>query len=505
MKLRAPLNILLALLAPLASTFSLRAQTPHHHYLAIDVGTFGGPNSVACAPDCRLLNSSGAVVFGSDLPLPDPFASNPNDIFSDGNLEIGDLLVNGFSTPLNSIPSGYNAFPIWLSDTQLVAGVAENGLIDPATSYPEVIATTWRSNGTPVSLGTLGGNGSTAVSVNNAGQVVGAAANKIEDPFASGFFGYTDLWFPVTTGIHAFLWQSGFMRDLGTLGGADSSGSVINQAGQVAGFSFTNGKVNPTTGMPTIHPFLWEQGAMKDLGSLGGTIAVATFLNDNGQVIGYSNLAGDVTYHPFLWDANGMTDLHTLGGNNGSAIWINDAGQIVGGADLPGSQVHHAVLWQNGQTTDLGTVDGDPTSFAHAINSVGQVVGCSGNLGPGCTGRLHGFLWENGGPAVDISKLYPPFASGLKQFVTCCINDLGEMFGAGSLPNGDTHGILIIPCDQNHPNLRGCDYSTATVAAESEVPSANDSAQRVHAATPAATLANRPVAAVGHREDVTPR
>jgi probable HAF family extracellular repeat protein len=456
--------------ATLTNSFQLPAQSPAnsngqptYRYRAVDVGTLGGPDSSGCVPDCRYLNHQGTALLNSNTPAPDPF---PSFCFANCYVTLGVVWWRGQTTVLNPLPGGVQDLPIWISDTDLVAGYSENGKVDPTTGTPEVIAALWLG-GSPIGLGTFGGNASMANAVNNWGQVVGGATNATPDPLATDFYnagvgpyaGFPGVAeFPFSTEMHAFLWDRGTLKDLKTLGGPDSFAEFINNRGQVAGFSFTNSTKNSTTGFPTVDPFLWENGAMKDLGTLGGTAGFAGDINNGGSVVGQSNLAGDATYHPFLWKSNHMTDLLTLGGNNGGALRINDRDTIVGWADLPGSKVHHAFAWQNGTMTDLGTVGTDPCSAAFSINARGQVVGDSGD-GSGietCLGKLHGFLWEPGGPMVDVSTLFAPLASGIIFEAAGHIGDDGSILGFGLLPNGDHHAMLLVPCDAHHEDASAC-------------------------------------------------
>jgi uncharacterized membrane protein len=96
-----------------------------------------------------------------------------------------------------------------------------------------------------------------------------------------------------TTQTRGFLWRDGVMLDLGTLGGPDALTQAINERGQIVGISYTSSIPNPDSGIPTIDPFFWEDGRMEDIGSFGGTFGVASFLNNRGQVVGTSNLVGD--------------------------------------------------------------------------------------------------------------------------------------------------------------------------------------------------------------------
>jgi hypothetical protein len=64
---------------------------------------------------------------------------------------------------------------------------------------------------------------------------------------------------------------------------------------------------------------------------------------------------------------------------------------------------------------------------------------------------------------IDLNTLIPANL-GVLLGDACCINDRGEIAGLGFLPNGDTPAFLLIPCDGEHPNLEGCDYSLAEVS-----------------------------------------
>src|SRR5260370_37084392 len=74
------------------------------------------------------------------------------------------------------------------------------------------------------------------------------------------------------------------IKDLGTLGGNRSFAFGINNRGQIVGESITASGSG--------HAFLFENGAMVDLGTLpGGSFSKASGINDRGQVVGSSSTA----------------------------------------------------------------------------------------------------------------------------------------------------------------------------------------------------------------------
>jgi probable HAF family extracellular repeat protein len=440
-------------------TANQQQKRAHHGYRFVDLGTLGGPASYFIEFE-QVLTNRVALIGGADTPVPDAY--KPNCFNPDCFVSHAFLWREGVLNDLGALPGVNSSIPSEINKRGDIAGTSQNGLIDPLTGSRENRAVLWHE-GEIADLGTLGGNQSAAVGINNRDQITGVALNAIPDPVS--FVGGTQT--------RAFLWRDRVMRDLGTLGGPDAFAQYLNDRGQIAGFSYISNTLT-SSGVPQIDPFFWDSGSMLDLGSLGGTFGQVNDLNNRGQVIGTMNLAGDVSEHAFLWDNGVLTDLATFGGNNSEANWISEAGDIVGKADLPGSNAHDAFLWRKGAMTNLGTLYNDPCSNATGINSRGQVVGASDT--PDCTIGLHAFLWENGS-MTDLNTFLPPGASLQQLTVAFYINDRGEIAGIGVPPGVSVqdqfslgHVFVMLPCDGEHSDDESCEDGAERTTAARSVP-----------------------------------
>jgi probable HAF family extracellular repeat protein len=439
----------------------------HHHYRLVDVGTFGGPASdLNTGGDggfsVNIVNNQAALAGWADTATPDPF---PSYCFYDCHVTHAFRWQNGGMTDLGALADGVSSQAVWISASGLIVGVSENGEIDPLfPGFPENRAVLWQKGGI-TDLGTLpeGGYESFANAVNSRGQVVGFALNTIPDAFSLGGPGF----FPTQT--RAFFWERGAMQDLGTLGsGSDATAQFINEQGQVVGWSYTSSA--PNTSCPGFLPlatgsFIWDkENRMTDLGTLGGTCTIAKGLNNHGTVVGdYVN--DSHIERAFLWENGSIHDLGgTLGGDHTGAEGINDHGVIAGWAYLPGNTTFHAALWrQVGNITDLGALGKDQCSFASSINITGEVVGASLS---GCTFDAHtsAFLWARGS-IVDLNTLIPA-GSALHLQWARGINDRGEIAGTGLDAILNVHAFVLIPCDEDHADVKGCDYDTVDEPAD---------------------------------------
>lgn len=177
----------------------------------------------------------------------------------------------------------------------------------------------------------------------------------------------------------ATLWDGKTPTYLNSLGGSLSVATSINDYGVVAGYAGISGNV-------TQYGTTWIGPNPVNLGALGGGptqlydfTSNAYGINNSGQVVGIA-LNPSNTPRATLWNGSVATDLGTLGGSQSSANAINNSGQIVGWAAVAGNTTIHATLWQGASITDLGTLGGS-TSWAFAISNSGVVAGMSGTAG----------------------------------------------------------------------------------------------------------------------------
>jgi hypothetical protein len=206
----------------LAGQQNLEPNKGHARYKFIDLGTFGGPASYITNGFDGILNNRGTAAGWADMSSPDPypdFCFNPDCMISHAFAS-----NDGALTDLGVLPGGASSSAWWTSSNGLILGNSQNGRIDPlAPGLPENRAVVW-SNGRIIDLGTLeGGHESFGSSVNSHGQAVGLAFSTVPDPFS--FFG---SFYPYQG--RAFLWQNGAMWDLGTLGRSRRPGVFCERA-----------------------------------------------------------------------------------------------------------------------------------------------------------------------------------------------------------------------------------------------------------------------------------
>jgi probable HAF family extracellular repeat protein len=268
--------------------------------------------------------------------------------------------------------------------------------------------------------------------------------------------------------------------DLGTLGGPlqQSAATGINDATQVVGWSETASGV--------IDAFLWQGGAMQDLGTPNGQNTYATAISDVGRIVGYTDGFGGVQ-QPWVLTNGQYVYLPLPGGKSGRATALGPgSGGVIAGCMFTPSQPssYEIVKWTPTAPpalytrTSLGVAG--TSACASGIDALQRVstsiwrvwrAGQFRSLGfprevrgmdPTGTGRMTGNNpsgdWATYWPNVDLS---PPIIFGVSACVPLrghppafgnAVNALGQIAG---------HGNCLSTSD---PLAPGCAFLWATEA-----------------------------------------
>jgi uncharacterized membrane protein len=326
-----------------------------------------------------------------------------------------------------------------------------------AAPNPSAFAPASSSGGYTVTvLPSLGGTNSAANSINGRGWPMGTS-------FLSG-----------NATMHAALWRDGNVTDLGTLGGPNSAVEwpVENDRGYVSGISETSRKdplgestswschaFLPDNGSSgdTCLAFVWHDGKMRKLPTLGGNNGYGAGMNESGEIVGWAEtkrhdstcLSPQVLqFLPATWNA--MTrkvralptlTLHGRTEPDGAATAVNKAGEVVGISGICDQAVgrftaHHAVLWQNRKPMELQTIGGSSWNTPVAINDGGQIAGFLNRPGRDRAGkpRFISVIWTDpSSPPTRIGTL-----PGDKLSEPTSINNEGTVLGV-SFPSSHVY------------------------------------------------------------------
>ena len=298
--------------------------------------------------------------------------------------------------------------------------------------------------GLNIDLGTLGkADGNSWINwggINDRGEAVGQSETANPDPNGEDICGFRTHLTCVP-----FLWRNGHMSALPTLGGNNGQASAINNRGEVVGFA-EDGNLDPTcpagiTNNRIALAALWKNGTAQALPLVGSdTDGFAFGIGNQGEALGYSGNCTAAT-HAVMWKDNTAFVLQDLGGTGANVAYtINSLGQIVGQVGSADGTTFYAAVWQsgaNGAATKIDLLPGDFAAFATGINNHGQVVG--NDFDPTFS-WAHGFIWQDG-VTTDLNTLIPA-DSNLFIISASNINDRGQISGMATVQSGPNAGTI---------------------------------------------------------------
>src|SRR5215467_8444588 len=319
----------------------------------------------------------------------------------------------------------------WTENMDGFVNPPENNLLTTVARGRAVI----NIRGFNIDLGTLGKpDGNSWINwggINDRGEAVGMSETADLDPNGEDICGF---------GTHLtcvpFLWRNGHMSALPTVGGNNGQASAINNSGEVVGYAETADNDTSCPALapaPTVSPVLWVKGQAHPLPLVGTDPDGTAFgINNQGQAVGYSGNCIAAT-HAVMWKDNTAFVLKDLGGTRSNVAYvINNLGQIAGKVRSADDSHYVAALWQaDGTLTTHEPLAGDLDAFVTGINNLGQVVG---NDFDSSFNWTHGFIWQNG-VMTDLNKLIPE-DSNLMVISASNINDRGQIAGMAFVVSG---------------------------------------------------------------------
>jgi probable HAF family extracellular repeat protein len=336
-------------------------------------------------------------------------------------------------------------------------GWAENmdGVVNPPIRSTSTTIASGRAviyaHGRNIDLGTLGGKNSWTNygGINDRGEAVGLAETPVPDPDGEDM-----CTFGTKLTCRPFLWRDGHMMALPTLGGNNGQASAINNRGQIVGISETavqDSGCSPSKPGKIISPAFWEKGEVRPLPTVAGDPdGFVQGINNKGQAVGSSGTCANIATHAVLWENDSAFELPNLGHDGNDAYAINDHGQAVGYVSTTDGTTIVASLWPNGihsAVTNLGILPGDGAAFATGINNRGQVVGSTFSS----VGWSRGFIWQDN-VMTDLNTLIRG-DSNLLIIAASNINERGQISGMATVMSGPDegkiHAILLTPGDES--------------------------------------------------------
>jgi probable HAF family extracellular repeat protein len=338
--------------------------------------------------------------------------------------------------------------PYVISNNGLVSGAA-------ATNDGRMHAALW-FEGLKLDIGIpgLGGPNSAAFGVNRIAQAVGQA--ETSDSNAEDFCGFNSYGFTSSTACLPFLWQDGVMTKLATLGGENGYANMINSRGEVAGLAET--AVKDSASSCPVHrfePVVWGNGVIRELPTYtGDSDGVAAWINDKGDVAGASGTCAPFNPNSGLY----LTENHALVWQNGKAT---DLGNL-GPNGIPGAGNHACAINNRGEAVGHTTSDASTVAFLWSrekgMKGLGTLPGdfASFAIGINDEGQVVGqsigtdfssfraFLWEKG-VMTDLNTLVAVNPTKLSLLAGESINDRKEIIGLAVDGAGNYHGYLAIP------------------------------------------------------------